>query len=320
MAEAPPSKFWAGLNAEHERQLAELGPEVCKRAQALRYFTWRWRPAALRGSEQLRFLVRNSGPGAWLRALSPRSVSVAARHWEPVDWPLRERLAYTAATRLIWSYAERAGCREVLELGEPEAGRPFPVRIGKRLISQDLANSALEVAAIKRALGPVRPRSILEIGAGYGRLGYALMGVFPEARYTVVDIEPARTLSRWYLSQLFEPSRLTFLAPEQVAAGALGEREFDLAVSVSSLQEMTSEQVRGYIELLDRSVHGTVFLKQWRDWLNPDDGVRLRFADYPVPPSWRPLFSEPAPIQTDFVQAAWTVSRGSGESRRESSS
>jgi hypothetical protein len=43
------------------------------------------------------------------------------------------------------------------------------VRRRGRLISQDLANTALESTAIPRALGGEPPRSIVEVGAGYGR-------------------------------------------------------------------------------------------------------------------------------------------------------
>ena len=43
-----PSRFWTKLGAEHERLLAEHGVERVKRTQALRYFTWRWRPSQLK--------------------------------------------------------------------------------------------------------------------------------------------------------------------------------------------------------------------------------------------------------------------------------
>jgi len=100
----------------------------------------------------------------------------------------------------------------VTRLPEPALGQPLPVTWRGRLISQDLANTALEVAAIGRALAGRKPRSILELGAGYGRTAYALLSLFPEATYTIVDIEPALTISRWYLSELFGADRLRFLS------------------------------------------------------------------------------------------------------------
>ena len=46
-----------------------------------------------------------------------------------------------------------------------------------------------------RGLSGREPSSILEIGAGYGRLAHALLSAHPSASYTVVGIEPARSIS-----------------------------------------------------------------------------------------------------------------------------
>jgi hypothetical protein len=148
--------------------------------------------------------------------------------------------------------------------------------------------------------------SILEIGGGYGRTGHALLSVFPAATYIVVDIEPAPTVSEWYLSQLLPSRRLRFLRPE--AAPSLPDESVSLAVSISSLPEMTRAQAEGYIHLLDRvAAGGIVYLKQWSAWHNPADDVTLRFKDYPVPERWRNVFDHPAPVQTAFREAAWSV-------------
>jgi putative sugar O-methyltransferase len=175
-----------------------------------------------------------------------------------------------------------------------------------QVVSQDLANCALEAEAIVRGLAGRTPASILEIGAGYGRTAYSLLGLFPEASYTVVDIEPALTLSRFYLTTLYPDRDLRFVdatsdAPD-VPAGV------DLAVSISSLHEMTPAQVAGHLRLLDRVVaDGVVFLKQWHSWHNPVDDVLMEFDRYPIPAGWSVLFREPSPVQTRFTQAAWRV-------------
>ena len=195
----------------------------------------------------------------------------------------------------------------MLALGEPALGNPPPVLHHRRLISQDLANSALETAAIRRALGREKPTSVLEIGAGYGRTAFALLGVYPKARYTIVDIEPALSLSRWYLSSLYPDRDIAFVTSDDASAERIGE--VDLAISISSLQEMTHEQVRHYLDLLDAVVDGTVFLKQWRQWTNPVDGVVIDFDQYPVPERWQQVFRESSPVQTAFDQAGWKTLR-----------
>jgi len=226
--------------------------------------------------------------------------------WEGTGFSRAERRLTVLATRLLWAYAERYGSPDVLRLPEPELGAPLPVRWRGRLISQDLANSALEAAAMARALDGREPVSIVEIGAGYGRTAYSLLARYPQASYTIIDIEPARTISQWYLSSLFAPERLRFVSPHE--AEELPPAAFDLAISISSLQEMTPEQVAIYLRLLDRTTGGgTVFLKQWETWRNPDDEVELRFGDYPFPQRWERVLDESAPVQTRFVQAGWRV-------------
>jgi hypothetical protein len=93
--------------------------------------------------------------------------------------------------------------------------------------------TAYAAAAIRRALEGRRPRSILEVGAGYGRSAYVLMNVFLEARYTVVDIQPALTIAPWYLTQLFPSERLRFLRPEETSL--LAGHDADVVVSISSV-------------------------------------------------------------------------------------
>jgi hypothetical protein len=130
--------------------------------------------------------------------------------------------------------------------------------------------------------------------------------VFPDSTYTIVDIEPALSLSRWYLTQLFPVERLQFLRPDEVLE--LPRGSVDVALSISSLQEMTAKQVRGYLGVLDHvAAGGIVFLKQLSSWRNPADGIVMRFDEYPVPPGWTPVFREVAPVQTTFEQAAWRL-------------
>jgi putative sugar O-methyltransferase len=300
-----PSAFWATLGAEHQAALAEHGFDEVKQRQALRYFTWRWNLTHLQRSEQLRYLLRQTPPRTWLRcALAPANLRDDA--WRATGWSAADRLMYTWAVRLLWEYASAHDPSGVTRLPEPTLGGPLPVYWRGRLISQDLANSALEVDAIRRAIGDAPPRSVLEVGAGYGRSAYVLLSLFPEAIYTIVDIEPAITISRWYLSQLFAPERLRFLSPAE--APNLGDASVDLVVSISSLHEMTPSQITRYLGLFDRvAAGGIVYLKQWHEWFNPVDRVDVRFDEYQIPTTWGQVFDERAPVQVGFRQAAWTV-------------
>jgi putative sugar O-methyltransferase len=300
-----PSLFWQELAREHSDWLERDGTTLVKRRQALRYFTWRWRWTALHESRQLRFLLSRSSPVTTLRCATARA-DLSSAAWHDVPWTRRERWLYVFAVRLLWEYARRHDTLDVLSQREPQLGSPLPVNWSGRLISQDLANGALEAAAIASALDGTRPKSIVEVGAGYGRTAYTLLNVFPEATYTIVDIEPALSISNWYLTSLFPAERLRFFAPHE--ASRL-EADVDLVVSISSLSEMRRDQVAGYLHLFDRVTRGdgVVYLKQWERWTNEADAVTFGFDDYPIPERWICVLDEPAAVQTNFRQAAWRI-------------
>jgi putative sugar O-methyltransferase len=302
-----PSQFWQELGAEHARELDRYGFETVKRHQALRYFSWRWNLTAAVRSAQLRFLLRRTPSSSWRTAW--RHPELADDAWAELDWSRLERRLATFAIRLLWMYASRWGDPEVLALPEPSVGAPLPIELDGRLISQDLANSSIEIAALREALPANPPRSFLEVGAGYGRTAYALLSLFPDAVYTIVDIPPAIDISRWYLGQLFAPERLRFVDPSAVEDIEWGS--IDVSLSISSLQEMTPDLVAGYLELFDRvGSGGIVYLKQWTRWRNEDDGLTMEFSAYPFPSRWQRSFVRTAPVQTGFTEAAWTIPVG----------
>jgi putative sugar O-methyltransferase len=200
------------------------------------------------------------------------------------------------------------------------------VRHRGRLISQDLANSFVEFAAILEAFptGIPEEATVIELGAGYGRLGWLLLSVLPKLRYIVVDIPPALAIAQEYLTRLFPdlPTvrfqrgtdhlapglpgvRLAFVTPNQLEAmPALGA---DLFINISSLHEMRPDQILHYIGVVRRHTAGVFYMKQWHTSVNADDGVTIRQADYPIPGSWERIFERRHPVQTGFFEAAYRV-------------
>ena len=302
-----PSKFWGELSSLHDRQLTEFGIENFKRHQAFRYFNWRWEWRRLHRSRQFRFLLAHTTFGGLWCAATQKNRGCFERN-SKIDERGLGRL-YIFATRLLWQYAKSVDSLKLTNLAEPEQGNPVPVCYRGRLISQDLANSAIEAQSIHRLVG-TPPGEILEIGAGYGRTAYVLLNLFPEAAYTIIDIEPALTISKWYLSQIFPNRAIEFLTPKQALSERIRAGGFDLAISISSLQEMTAQQLNEYLVFIDQAVGaGAVYLKQREAWTNPVDGVTLRVSDYPIPARWVQIFRQQARVQTDFTEAGWRLGR-----------
>jgi hypothetical protein len=296
-------KFWQELGAEHAEALQQHGFDSVKRVQALRYFTWRWGVRRAVAGRQGRYLLAHTSPAVWVRAALGR-VDISDEAWAPVAWPRRERWLFAFATRLVWEIARRHGSSRTIALPEPTLGSPFPIDWRGRLISQDLANTALEMASIEQALGGRQPEHVVELGAGYGRTAHAILSIYPEASYTIVDIPPAIEISRWYLGTLFPNRNVTFLDGRDLNASPA---PFDLAISISSLAEMTPPVVARYLDMFDRGGRegAVVYLKQWFRWRNPLDEVEQTIDDYELPARWRRLFRRAARIQTAFAEVAF---------------
>ena len=212
-------------------------------------------------------------------------------------------------------------------LTEPTLGNLLHCRLGDRLISQDLANSIRErtgaLMPVEPAMAAGRSVSIVEIGAGYGRLGFVFISSAP-CQYTVVDIPPALGLSQWYLTMLFPQKRafrfrpwqnfpdvevemaaaaIRFLTPDQFAR--CPEKYFDVGVTISALPEMSRTQFDFYLTLLSKLVSKTIYTKQWIEHHNAADAVTIRREDFVLPPPWRVIVDRVDGVQDAFFERQW---------------
>jgi putative sugar O-methyltransferase len=313
--EVQPSKYWVELNRSDEAQLVAVGFENFKQTVAKHYFTWTqiwpW-------DSQLRFLMSQL----------PLTTTCANifRTFHPIKHQhiaLGPSLALNFLSQMVWDYASRT-CPFLNKLGEPEVGNPPRLLRNGRLISQDLANSALEAQSILGGLpGPSAVKRIGELGAGYGRNAHVLISLLPGVRYVVIDIPPALYVSQRYLSSVFpdrkvfmwrsfksyteikdefERADLAFLLPSQIEL--LPDALFDLFVNVSSLHEMRLEQIKYYFTQIRRLVRvpGWFYLKEWKVSRIPFENIVIRREDYPLA-EWRILFDREAAVQTRFFEA-----------------
>lgn len=321
---ARPSKYWIELNRMNLAQLQQHGYENFKRTIALNYFTF---VRILPWDAQILFLLKVLPPRMSLSCLKRAFLARTHNYFSTFNWI--QSLLYNFLTLASWEYS-RACVTDplLLALREPTEGNPAVItdRSGA-LISQDLANSTLEVSAMGASLPP--GSVVLELGAGYGRDAYAVLATMPGIKYIIVDIAPALWVAETYLRHEF-PQRRVF-AYREFASFAEIEDEYreceiafflstqitklpaglvDLAINISSLHEMHPEQIAFYFSQFDRLLKagGVFYFKQWKRSVVPFENVVTRQKDYPIPATWSCEMSREAPIQTRFFEARYRKS------------
>jgi putative sugar O-methyltransferase len=134
-------------------------------------------------------------------------------------------------------------------LGDTLIGAPVTVKVRGLDINIDHLFSVEEFMFVDRAIGASNVRSVVEIGAGFGRTCQAFLALAPSVeRYTIVDLPNVLGLSRRVLQKVAPEKfdRITFIdATDRDAWQGL---EADLAINIDSFQEMSPSTIDGYRE------------------------------------------------------------------------
>jgi len=301
-----PNAYWALLGGKHAEMLD--GFEMFKRTVNWHYGQFRvesYRDPRvvhlLRG-----FLARRTVP----------YVAFRARMHPLARAPLRRPRWYAFFVGLVWQCAlqmDRLRCLDRCE--EPLVGSPIPVHYCDRLITQDLASSAMEWNWIshhirKDARRP-GPTTVAEIGAGYGRLAYLVLKTNPDVRYSIFDIPPARQLATEYLTRTVGKCERWAVSSPEAFVGI--EKEFDLIVNISSFDEMAPWQVEDYFRQIDRAGRGYLYVKQHHvpipvpaEVSGPIVGC---LQSMPWRAHWRLVAEAQDPVDPNFTQQLYWLGR-----------
>jgi hypothetical protein len=135
------------------------------------------------------------------------------------------------------------------------------VDVGGRLVSRDLLDSVSELLFLDEHVGlEGRELSILDIGAGYGRLAHRAVTAFPKLHYVCTDAIPESTfLCEYYLEHRGLADRTTVVPLHQIES-FLGRRSIDLAVNVQSFTECTLKSITFWLDLVAKRHVPYVFL------------------------------------------------------------
>lgn len=313
--------FWVDFNNLRIKELLSFGYDKFKQTVANTYCMWLEEsesPESIKPiKHQLNFLLSN---------LSKKEIANAKKfaHGLPV-FPYRTK-DFNLITLLLWQYVKNQGLGEELaRLEEPQEGSPpGAINFEGRLISQDIANSLLELDTIRQHTKQNPIKTILEIGAGYGRNAYVWLCLGGVKKYVIVDIPPALYISQRYLSNQFPKKRvfryrnfksfdeieneyrqadLIFLMPWQFEM--LPAHCVDLIYAIDSLNEMNIDIIKHYCKIFDNLGKKYFYMKTWKVW--ESENQKINRNDYPIPAEWKCLLNRECRVQTDYFEALYKL-------------
>ena len=314
--------FWVDFNNVRIRELLSYGYDNFKHTVANQYCMWLEEsdfPESIKPiKSQLDFLVSN---------LSKKEISNAKKLAQRLPvFPFRTK-DFNLITLLLWQYVKNQGLeKELGQLSEPSEGSPPAINFEDRLISQDIANSLLEWDVIHKHITPHSIRTILEIGAGYGRSAYVWLRLGGVKKYVIVDIPPALYISQRYLSNQFPSKKvfkyrdfksfnevkdeykkadLVFLMPWQIEA--LPAQCIDLIYAIDSLYEMNIDiiKLKPYFKIFDNLGKKYFYMKAWKVW--ESENGKINQNDYPIPTKWKCLLNQECRVQTDYFETLYKL-------------
>ena len=320
------SAFWEKLAAHHCDLVQRWGLNYFKRTVNRRYFNW----------GMLGILAHQFHPVFihWLRRTDPAVLKAEFPDFrEPrgegmVSFNPAVAWLYKVYVAMLAHYvSQQDPWRLCQTIDEPAIGHPLRIRYRDRWFSQDLCNSIHEFySACDCRLGNQQRTTVVELGAGYGRLAYVFLKALPACSYCIIDIPPALYLAQEYLTALFpnekvfryrpfqsykeiknefEAARLRFLMAHQIEM--LPSKQFDLVINISSFHEMTSQQIHHYFEQIDRLCRSRFYMKQWRKSRATENQFVIRQNEYPIPATWHLVRQRQHPIQRWFFDALYEV-------------
>lgn len=118
-------------------------------------------------------------------------------------------------------------------------------------VSRDLLDSINELTFLDDELGiSKRELTILDIGAGYGRLAHRTTTAYENVKYLCTDAIPLSTfLSSYYLDFRGVADRAAVIPLDEVAEAVAGMR-IDLAVNIHSFSECPASAITWWLDLL----------------------------------------------------------------------
>ena len=315
-----PSNYWILVNEKNISQLKQHGYKNFKRTLALNYYTWIIRSIKVWEDDQMKFLLSNISKLSIIKNLICAFVTNFTNKFIK---SFLKRYLYNFLVFMLWSYTKKLDKDNLLKrINEPIEGNPPRIYKKKKIISQDLSNSILEYYSITENLDKKEIKSIMELGAGYGRTAFVFLKLMPGIKYIIIDIPPALYVAERYLSnqfsekkvfkfrsfknyleikEEFEQADIAFFLPSQLEL--LPPKISNLFINISSFHEMRPNQIQYYFDCIDRLITKLIYIKQWKVSENYYDKLTILEKDYPIKDNWKKRFWRECKVKTQFFES-----------------
>jgi hypothetical protein len=173
----------------------------------------------------------------------PGGVNARLAAWDPYDKSMRyyKFLLYNTACGKTFEFFET-----YKKIKDVNVGQPVSVNIGGCDINIDHLFAVEEALFIRGALKS-EIKSVIEIGAGFGRTCQTLLSIEPSIQsYTIIDLPEVLNLSKLYLKKAM-PELIDKVEFIDCRSGLFKERTADLAINIDSFQEMMPAVIDGYM-------------------------------------------------------------------------
>jgi putative sugar O-methyltransferase len=319
-----PSAFWRDLCEKHTALIKKHGFSHFKRTLNFHYGQW---PVCSFRSAQILHVLRQLLGAAQFPSVAFTARMSDASSIEGPGWSASCASAYRFYVGLLWQLAastDRMGCLTTCQ--ESTVGNPIKITHRGRLITQDLAQSSLELNRINEHTGGYKFEHVAEIGGGCGRFAYLFMHMFPQARYAIFDIPPALAISQTYLSLALGADRVVPFDPDNKLrvtrpAASIGEvaahlphaleefpdGHFDLFLNVSSFDEMLPAQVERYFDLIDKKTAGWLYVKGYSTRSGADRTRPWGLRQFPYRSRWRLVYEGVDALHPAFTERLYDL-------------
>ena len=173
-------------------------------------------------------------------------------------WQVRGQNSNLFGYALAFYYLKSIDRLDLLsQVEEDDAFGNFTFQIGGRSVSRDLLDSIVEISFLNRHLGLDRCKdfTVLDIGAGYGRLAHRASTVWQGLRhYLCADAVPYSTFISDFYLRYRRVSEKAVVIPLDELAQTLEGRQVDLAINIHSFSECQPAAINWWVAQLAR--HG----------------------------------------------------------------